>query len=68
MKNDTVIDGTDNPIDYLQLCRTHMKDTKSDSCKLIFRSSEQYIKDAQQVTKGKIQEAFATLRGVYGND
>ena len=68
MKNDTIIDGCHDPIEYLQLCRLHMKDTKSDACKVIFRSSEDYIKEAQEVTTGKIQEAFATLRGVYGND
>ena len=68
MKNDTIIAGCQDPIEYLQLCRAHMRDPANDACKAIFRSSEDYIKEAQEVTAGKIKDAFTQLQGLYAND
>ncbi len=68
MKDDTIIAGCQDPIEYLQLCREHMRDPASDACKAMFRSSEDYIKEAQEVTAGKIKDAFTQLQGLYAHD
>ena len=68
MKSDTVIDGCDNPIEFLQKCRTHLADPKNDDCRKIFFDSETFIKNAQDASQGKVHDAFETLRGLYRND
>jgi len=68
VKSNAVIDGCDNPIQFLEKCRQYLPDPESQQCKAIFDDSKEYIKKAQDASKGKIHDAFVTLMELYTND
>lgn len=66
--SNSVIDGCDEPIKFLEMCREHLKDPESQQCKVIFEASKEYVEKAKDASKGKIHDAFVTLMELYTND